>query len=182
MTPTEPAITASAPEPRLTSAMSRTISFQYAGIARGTQARARPKNDSCSPRSSRTPSGQSMAGFSARSGRGNVPVAAMSDRLLRHDLEVDRRDHEVHDEQQHERDDHGLVDRVADALGAALRVESLVRRAQCGERAEDQCFQLADVQVGQLGERGERRDVGTRGAVLQQDVEGVTTDDADDGY
>src|SRR3954454_10855591 len=133
MTPTEPAMTASAPEPRLTSAMSRTISFQYAGIARGTHASARPKNDSCSPRSSSTPSGHSMAGFRRRSGRGSVPVAAMSDRLLRHDLEVDRRDDEVHDEQQHERDDHGLVDRVTDAFRAALGVQALVRRDQCRE-------------------------------------------------
>jgi len=71
----------------------------------------------------------------------------MSDGLLRNDLEVDRRDDEVHDEQQHERDDHGLVDGVTDAFRAALGVETLVRRDQGGERAEQQRLQLTDVKV-----------------------------------
>ena len=40
--------------------------------------------------------------------------------VLRNDLEVDRGHDGVEDEQHHERDDHGLVDRSADAAGTTL--------------------------------------------------------------
>ena len=46
--------------------------------------------------------------------------------LRRHELEVDRGDHEVHREQQQERDDDGLVHRVTDALGPTSGAQPLV--------------------------------------------------------
>ena len=53
-------------------------------------------------------------------GGDDVGGSSASRPLRRDDLEVHGRDHEVDDEQQHERDDHGLVDRVADAFGPHL--------------------------------------------------------------
>src|SRR5215813_14548156 len=93
MTPTVPPTTASAPVPKLTSASSRTTSRPCRRNARGTAAAARMWNSSCSPRSSRTP-------------RPNIRRcgSVTSASLLRYDLEVDGRDHEVQREQQHERD------------------------------------------------------------------------------
>src|SRR5256714_9570812 len=86
ITPTVPPTTASAPVPKLTSASSRTTSRRYRRSVRGTAAAARAWNSSCSPRSSR------------------ITSAA----LLRNDLDVDRGDHEVHGEYQHETDHNHL--------------------------------------------------------------------------
>jgi hypothetical protein len=98
---------------------------------------------------------------------------------LRDDLEVDRRKDEVREEQQQEGDDHGLVHRVTDALGATPRVQTLVRRDQRGDEAEHQCLELPGVQVGQLGQCRERREVRTRRTALDHDVEEVTAADTD---
>src|SRR5436190_11820992 len=94
-------------------------------------------------------------------------IEAASTELLGDDLEVHGGHHEVDDEQQHEGDDDRLVHGITDALRAAACVEALVRRDDCGQRAEHERLELADVEVGQLGERGERREVGTWGAALQ---------------
>src|SRR5437879_230086 len=77
--------------------------------------------------------------------------------LLRYDLEVDGRDDEVEREQQHERDDDALVDRVAHALRPALRGHSLVGGDHRGDDAEHRCLDLAGDQVGELAERLEAR-------------------------
>src|SRR3954447_13956909 len=99
--------------------------------------------------SSNESNGLLTTGRKKRGGRGKVWTEAMtSDGLLRDDLEVDRRHEEVDDEQQHERDDHGLVDGVTDTFGPTLRVEALVGGDHRGQRAEDERFELADPQVG----------------------------------
>ena len=59
MTPTVPPMTASAPEPRVTSARIRRISFLYRRIVRGVHASARMKNASSSPSLSRNLAGRS---------------------------------------------------------------------------------------------------------------------------
>src|SRR5260221_14405798 len=83
-----------------------------------------------------------------RMGGNGVPeLTASSAALLRDDLEVDRCDDEVRQEQQHEADDHRLVHGIADALRAALGVEALVGRDQRGEHPEDERLDLSDVQV-----------------------------------
>ena len=106
-------------------------------------------------------------------------MAALT-RLRWHELEVDRAHDEVDDEQQHEGDDDGLVDRVADALRAALGVHALVAGDDRGDQAEDQRLDHALPDVGQLGERGEAGEVGAGRAVLQDHVEDVAAGHADD--
>ena len=116
MTPTVPPTTASAPVPKLTSASSRTTSRWYRRSVRGIQRdRAQVEGELAA---------EVVEGHAARH---HVP-------LLRDDLEVDGGDDEVQREQQHERDDHALVDRVADALRAALGGHALVRGHQRGDQ------------------------------------------------
>src|SRR2546423_5348073 len=158
MTPTVPPTTASAPVPKLTSASSRMTSRRYRRSVRGTAAAARAWNSSCAPRSSRI----------------------TSTALLRDDLEVDRGDHEVQREQQHEGDDHALVDRVADALRPAPGRHSLVGGHDRGHRPEHERLDLAGDQVGRLPERLEAGQVGTRGTVLEHHVEQVAAGHAHD--
>src|SRR6478752_1126589 len=110
-----------------------------------------------------------------------VAIVASSD-LLRDDLEVHGRDDEVDDEEQHEGDDDALVHRVADALGTTARVEPLVGRDDGRDGTEDQGLDLGGPEVGQLGQRGEARDVRARCAALDDDVEDVAADDADDRH
>src|SRR3954452_6339955 len=108
----------------------------------------------------------------ARTGGTGVPEeTATSAALLRDDLEVDRRDDEVRQEQQHEADDDALVDGVADALRAALGVEALVGRDEGGDQPEDERFDLADDEVGDLRECREAGEVGAGRTALQDDVE-----------
>src|SRR5689334_23376553 len=101
-------------------------------------------------------------------------------RLWWNELEVEGTHHEVDDEEKHERDDHGLVHRVTHALRTTGRVHALVRRDDAGDQTEHERFRHALIEVWQLGERGEARQVGTGGAVLEDDVEEVTAADADD--
>src|SRR5688572_28266033 len=72
--------------------------------------------------------------------RSVVLLAIASTRLWRHELEVDRAHDEVGDEQEEERDDHGLVDGVTDALGPAAGVHAHVGRDDRGQHAEDECL------------------------------------------
>src|SRR5437762_12982461 len=55
-----------------------------------------------------------------------VAIAPVPLQLLRHEVEVERREDEVQEEQQKERDDHRLVDGVTHALWPALGVEALI--------------------------------------------------------
>src|SRR3989440_7134878 len=151
ITPTVPPTTASAPVPKLTSASSRTTSRRYRRSVRGTAAAARAWNSSCSPRSSRITSAP----------------------LLRYDLEVDRGDHEVEREEQHEGDHHALVDRVADALRPTPGRHSLVGGHDRGHRPEHQRLDLAGHQVGRLAEGLEAGEVCPRCTPLQHHVEQV---------
>ena len=65
--------------------------------------------------------------------------------------------------------------------GPPLRVHALVGGDDAGEQAEDQRLQLTDVQVRQLGERGEGVHVGAGRAALHADVERVAAHRADRG-
>src|SRR3954465_6923499 len=170
MTPTVPPMTASAPEPSVTSARIRRISFLYRLMVRGVHASALMKNASSSPRLSRVLSGLSYT---------ERKLAMALTRLRWDELEVDGAHHEVHDEQQHERDDHGLVHRVADALRPAGGVHALVAGDDRRDQPEDQRLGHALPEVGELRERGEARYVGPRGAVLENHVEDVAAGDAD---
>src|SRR4051794_27118975 len=171
MTPTVPPMTASAPEPSVTSARIRRISFLYRLMVRGVHASALMKNASSSPRLSRVLSGLSYT---------ERRLAMALTRLRWDELEVDGAHHEVHDEQQHERDHHRLVDGVAHALRAARGVHALVRRDDRGDQPEDERLGHALPEVRQLRERGEARDVRTWGPVLEHDVEDVAARDPDD--
>src|SRR6478672_13126000 len=103
-----------------------------------------------------------------------------SSQLLWDDLEVHRGHHEVDDEEEHERDDHRLVHGVTDTLRATAGVQALVGGHDRRQGAEHECLELTDVQVGQLGEGGERREVGPRRTALKDDVEEVAAGYTDD--
>ena len=64
-------------------------------------------------------------------------------------------------------------------FGPAAGVQALVGGDDAGDEAEDQRLDLADPEVGHLGERAERGEVGAGRAALQDDVEEVAAGDAD---
>src|SRR6476469_261968 len=109
-------------------------------------------------------------------------MAICSAALLRNDGQVHGGQDEVDEEQQQERDHHGLVDRVPDALRPALRVETAVGGDDAGDEAVDDRLDLGDPQVRQLRQRGEARQVGARRAALEDDVEEVAAEHADHGH
>src|SRR5690606_4922706 len=81
--------------------------------------------------------GSSGARVGLRLAGGLAVVCAMSGALSGEELEIERGDHEVDEEEQQEGDHHGLVDRVADALGAGGGVESAIAGDDAGQEAED---------------------------------------------
>src|SRR5437762_4951729 len=99
--------------------------------------------------------------------------AAISGRseLLRDEVEVQGGHDEVQEEQQEERDYHGLVDGVAHALGPALRVEALVAGHRSSHEPEQRGLDEGHEQVRQLRQLVERSEVAGRGAVLHHDRE-----------
>src|SRR5665809_173412 len=68
-------------------------------------------------------------------GRGSTRVGMASD-LLGDEVEVQGGQYEVHEEEQKEGHHHGLVHRVADALGAAAHEVTLVAGHHAGDIAE----------------------------------------------
>ena len=94
------------------------------------------------------------------------------------DLEVDGGDHGVEEEQQHERDDHGLVDRATHPARPAARVEALVGADDRGQPAEDDGLDHRDVEVRQTRQHGEVGQEGTGGPALDDDGEEVAAADA----
>src|SRR5919206_3139350 len=71
------------------------------------------------------------------------------------ELEEDGGDHAVREEQQHEAEHDGLVDRVAHALRPALHVESHEAGDEPGEQTEDGRLELAGEEVEQADEQGD---------------------------
>jgi hypothetical protein len=67
-------------------------------------------------------------------------------------------------------------------FGTTAGVQPLVGGDERGDQPEDHGFELADVEVGQLGQCGEGRQVGARSSALQDHVEEVAADDADHGH
>src|SRR6478752_9483066 len=108
-----------------------------------------------------------------------APMLAISRSQPRgwNDLEVDGGDHGVDEEEQHEGDDHRLVDGATDAARAATGVETLVGTDDGRHPAEDHGLDDRDVEVGDAGERGERRQERARRAALDDDREEVAAAD-----
>ena len=132
MTPTVPPMTASAPEPKVTSASSRRISFLYRrDRAWGPGQRLDVERQLLA----QVVQGDRTAGRAARWRSCRAPSLAPHLAMLSHQdpfagttWKYSAVMHEVDEEQQHERDDHRLVDRVAHALRSAAGVEALVAR------------------------------------------------------
>jgi hypothetical protein len=79
-------------------------------------------------------------------------------------------------------DHHTGVHRVRHPLWPALRGQPLVRGDNCHQKAEYRRFQFGQYQVGRPGERGEGRDVATRGPTLRDDVEQESGDHPGEGH
>src|SRR5688500_12368134 len=109
-----------------------------------------------------------------------MPTGPLSE-LLRNDGEVKSREDEVHEEDEHEGDDDGPVDRFADPFGATLRVETEVAGDHRRDQPEDPGFTDRDHEVCDLGQEVERGEIRTGRTSLDDDVEEVAPGDAGHG-
>src|SRR5699024_5656074 len=88
-----------------------------------------------------------------------------------HDLQIDRGEHNIDQEQQHERNNNGLVHRIADTFRPSRRIQSTEGSDDSGHEAVNERFDFPDPEIRKLGERIETRQISAWSPSLQDDIE-----------
>src|SRR5271155_4859328 len=176
-----PPITAIAPVPMPTSAISRRFSWRGGARAHTMSRTPMIANQPILPASSSGRVADSPYLRSVEDARGKRPRNTWTVDIShpRSETHTDGGQHHVDREKRHDAQHHGLVDRGAQTLGTAAHRQPAVAADQSGDEPEGQRLDRRDDDFGQPGDEGQRGQVCPGRHVLHVDAEQESADQAD---